>query len=129
MIHLYEVVTVVDSAFTNPEVEAGLFQALADFDPDTLVAQAENAMSSVGLRLKCKCLSVRAVLAEVRPNVGQMLERLTFEFVKLVKFLKIYERYVTKRKTDAKCWPNLANADMRVLFGKKLFRTYCQILK
>ena len=75
-----------DSAFTNPEVEAGLFQALADFDPDTLVAQAENAMSGAGLRLKCKCLGGRAVLAKVRPNVGQRLERLIFEFAKLVKF-------------------------------------------
>jgi hypothetical protein len=45
-----QVVSMADSAFTNPEVEAGLFQALADFDPDTLVAQAENAMSSANAR-------------------------------------------------------------------------------
>merc|ERR1719171_445797 len=39
----------VVSAFTDP-VEAALSQALEDFDPEALVAQAENAMSSAEAR-------------------------------------------------------------------------------
>merc|ERR1719321_2203799 len=90
----------VDSAFTNPEVEATLFQALQealqDFDPEAFVAQAENAMSSDDAREALVHSIKDQLLLQVLPK----LEVRTQLATNLQKMKQVAKEKLAKQQQD-----------------------------